>query len=45
MNNTYDTYTAELEYRSNRIRTDVGRNRRRVRLPFVRRAAESRSAR
>jgi hypothetical protein len=40
-NNTYDTYQAEIEYRSNRIRKDVGRNRRRVRSPFVRRPAEA----
>lgn len=34
--NTFDTYQAEIEYRSNRIRKDVGRNSRRVRNPFVR---------
>ncbi len=39
--NTYDTYQAEIEYRSNRIRKDVGRNARRVRVPFVRRPAEA----
>jgi len=39
--NTYDTYQAEIEYRSNRIRKDVGRNNRRVRNPFVRRPAEA----
>ena len=39
--NTFDTYTAEVEYRSNRIRKDVGRNSRRVRVPFVRRPAEA----
>jgi len=38
--NTFDTYQAEIEYRSNRIRKDVGRNRR-VRVPFVRRPAEA----
>lgn len=39
--NTFDTYQAEIEYRSNRIRKDVGRNSRRVRVPFVRRPAEA----
>ena len=40
--NTFDTYQAEIEYRSNKIRRDVGRNRtRRVRSPFVRRPAEA----
>jgi hypothetical protein len=39
--NTFDTYSAEIEYRSNRIRRDVGRNSRRVRVPFVRRPAEA----
>jgi hypothetical protein len=39
--NTFDTYQAEIEYRSNRIRKDVGRNNRRVRNPFVRRPAEA----
>ncbi len=39
--NTYDTYQAEIEYRGNRIRKDVGRNSRRVRVPFVRRPAEA----
>jgi hypothetical protein len=40
--NTFDTYRAEIEYRSDRIRKDVGRNRtRRVRVPFVRRPAEA----
>ena len=39
MYNTFDTYQAEIEYRSNRIRKDVGRNSRRVRVPFVRRPA------
>ena len=41
MYNTFDTYQAEIEYRSNRIRKDVGRNSRRVRVPFVRRPAEA----
>ena len=40
MVNTYDTYQAEVEYRSNRIRKDVGRGRR-VRLPFVRKPASA----
>jgi hypothetical protein len=39
--NTFDTYQAEIEYRSNRIRKDVGRNSRRVRVPFVRRPSEA----
>ncbi len=40
--NTYDTYQAEIAYRSNRIRKDVGgNNSRRVRVPFVRRPAEA----
>ena len=40
--NTLDTYQAEIEYRANRIRKDVGGNRsRRVRVPFVRRPAEA----
>ena len=39
--NTFDTYQAEIEYRGNRIRKDVGRNTRRVRKPFVRRPAEA----
>jgi hypothetical protein len=38
---TFDTYQAEIEYRSNRIRKDVGRNSRRVRRPFVRRPSEA----
>ena len=38
---TFDTYQAEIEYRSNRIRKDMGRNSRRVRVPFVRRASEA----
>jgi hypothetical protein len=40
-NNTFDTYQAEIEYRSNRIRKDVGRTSRRVRRPFVRRPSEA----
>ena len=40
--NTFETYQAEIEYRSNRIRKDVGRHSsRRVRVPFVRRPAEA----
>jgi hypothetical protein len=39
----FDTYTAELDYRANRIRRDVGRNRRRVRLPFTHRYEETTS--
>ncbi|HEX5090957.1 MAG TPA: hypothetical protein VFV89_24310 [Nocardioides sp.] len=39
--NTFDTYQAEIEYRGNRIRKDVGRNGRRVRRPFVRRPSEA----
>jgi hypothetical protein len=38
--NTYDTYTAELQYRSDRVRQDIGRNRRPVRLPFGRSATQ-----
>ena len=41
MYNTFDTYQAEIEYRSNRIRKDVGRNGRRVRTPFVRKPAQA----
>jgi hypothetical protein len=39
--NTFDTYQAEIEYRGNRIRKDVGRHSRRVRLPFLRRPAQA----
>jgi len=39
--NNFDTYQAEIEYRSNRIRRDIGRNTRRFRVPFVRRPADS----
>jgi hypothetical protein len=39
--NNYDTYQAEIAYRANRIRKDIGRNSRRVRVPFVRRPAEA----
>ena len=41
MYNNFDTYQAEIEYRSNRIRKDVGRNRRRVRSPFVRKPGQA----
>jgi hypothetical protein len=41
MYNTFDTYQAEIEYRSNRIRKDVGRTGRRARAPFVRKAARA----
>jgi hypothetical protein len=40
MYNTYDTYQAEIEYRSNRARKEIGRNRR-VRVPFVRKPAQA----
>jgi hypothetical protein len=40
-NNTFDTYQAEIEYRSNRIRKDFGRSTRRVRRPFARRQSEA----
>jgi hypothetical protein len=39
--NTFDTYQAEIEYRSNRIRQAVGGSSRRVRVPFVRRPAKA----
>jgi hypothetical protein len=39
--NTYDTYQAEIAYRSNRIRKDFGRNTRRFRRPFTRRQSEA----
>jgi hypothetical protein len=42
MNNNFDYYQAEVEYRSNKIRKDIGgRNRRHVRVPFMRRPAEA----
>ena len=41
MYNTFDTYQAEIEYRSNKIRNSIGRNRRHVRTPFARRASEA----
>jgi len=41
MSNTFDTYQAEIEYRSNKLRKDIaGHSRRHVRIPFVRRPAE-----
>jgi hypothetical protein len=41
-NNTFETYQAEIEYRSNRIRKDLGSRRtRRVRNPFVRKPAQA----
>jgi hypothetical protein len=39
--NTYETYQAEIAYRSNRLRKDAGRNGRRARRPFVRRQSEA----
>ena len=40
--NPFDSYRAVIEYRSNRIRKEMGnRNGRRVRVPFVRRPAEA----
>jgi len=42
MSSNFDYYQAEIEYRSNKIRKDIGgRNRRHVRVPFVRRPAEA----
>jgi hypothetical protein len=42
MSNTFDTYQAEVEYRSNKIRKDIaGHPRRHFRNPFVRRPAET----
>ncbi len=41
MYNNFDTYQAEIEYRSNKIRSSIGRNRRHVRTPFVRRPSEA----
>jgi hypothetical protein len=42
MSNTFDTYQAEIEYRSNKIRKDItAGSRRHVRIPFVRRSAEA----
>jgi len=43
MYNTFDTYQAEIEYRANKIRKDLGRTRR-VRNPFVRKPAQTRTA-
>jgi hypothetical protein len=44
MHNTFETYQAEIEYRANRIRKDIGRSRR-VRSPFVRKPAQPRTGR
>jgi hypothetical protein len=44
MNNTFDTYQAEIEYRANRIRKEISGDRR-VRNPFVRKPTRSRSSR
>jgi hypothetical protein len=45
MSNTFESYQAEIQYRSNKIRNSFSRSRR-VRTPFVRRPAEaSRSSR
>jgi len=41
MYNNYDTYQAEIQYRGNKIRNSIGRTRRHVRKPFVRRPAEA----
>jgi hypothetical protein len=42
MSSNFDYYQAEIEYRSNKIRKDIGgRNRRHVRVPFVRRPSEA----
>ncbi len=41
MFNTFDTYQAEIEYRSNKIRRDIKGHGRRVRTPFVRKPAQS----
>ena len=40
MSNTFESYQAEIQYRSNKIRNSIGRSRR-VRSPFVRRPAEA----
>jgi hypothetical protein len=40
--NTFDSYQAEVAYRSNKIRDDITKHaRRRVRSPFARRPAEA----
>jgi len=42
MSSNFDYYQAEIQYRSNKIRKDIGsRSRRHVRVPFVRRPAET----
>ena len=40
MYNTYETYQAEIEYRADRIRKQLGRTRR-VRKPFLRKPAQA----
>ncbi len=40
MYNTFETYQAEIEYRSSRARKEIGRNRR-TRVPFVRKPAQA----
>jgi hypothetical protein len=42
---TPNTFQAEIDYRSNRIRNGVARKQRHARVPFVRRPAESTSHR
>ena len=42
---TTNTYQAEIEYRSSRIRNGVARKQRHTRVPFVRRPAETTSPR
>ena len=40
--NTFDSYQAEIAYRSSKIRKDItGSGRRHIRVPFVRRPAEA----
>ena len=42
MSNTYETYQAEIQYRANKIRSDItGESRRHFRVPFVRRPGEA----
>jgi hypothetical protein len=42
---TANTFQAEIDYRSNRIRNGVARKHRHTRIPFVRRPAETTSPR
>ena len=42
---TSNTYQAEIDYRSNRIRNGVARKQRRTRVPFTRRPAETTTVR